>query len=419
MQPLTAPVPSAAPGPRVARGRWIWRLTGMITLIALTILGSWAIIRGARPSQAQIVETALPARTVTITAPVNALNVSTYGQPVTVTVVAGKPVRVTESVVYGSDGPRPRVTSTVSHGQLTLAAPSCAQSDCSVVFSVTVPTAVAVTAHTAGGDVTLDGTGAANIDTGGGQVYAARLAGALTASSEGGGVTVTHASGSAWVESGGGQVAATDIGGKLTVHADGGQLTVAGAPAAALDSGGGPVDASGISGPLTVASEGGSVTVTGVRATQVNSGGGPVTATTVNGPLGVTADGGTVEAQDVTGALSADTGGAPITATALGGQPASVTAEGGSVTLGFVTAPQTIQVDTGGGDATLSVPGGPYQVSSDDNGAIEPVAAGGPGKGGLIGYGGGTATVSVPVSPTASRSISVRTEGGDLEVGPA
>ena len=415
MQPITAPIPGMS-----VRGRWIWRLLGVVTLVALAIFGTWVIFRAARPSQAEVAQTALPSRTVTITAPVSALNVNSYGQPVRVTVTPG-PVRVTESVVYGSGAARPTVSSTVSHGLLTLADPACAQSDCSVAFSVTVPKAVAVTASTAGGNVTLDGTGAANVDSGGGQVYAAGLTGSLTAHSEGGGVTVTKASGSVSVESGGAQVTATDIGGGLTVNTDGGQVTVAGAPAAALDSGGGPVDASGIGGPLTVASEGGGVTVTGVSATEVNSGGGPVTATTVKGSLRVLAEGGTVEAQGVTGALTADSGGAPLTATGLGGPSANVSAEGGDITLGFAAAPQAVQVDTGGGNATLSVPGGPYQVSTggDSRPGGQVMIGGGPGKGTLTYDGGGNVTVTVPVSSTASRSISVTTEGGDLQVGPA
>ena len=47
MQPITAPIP----GPRV-RGRWIWRLLGVVTLAALAIFGTWVIFQAGRPSQA-------------------------------------------------------------------------------------------------------------------------------------------------------------------------------------------------------------------------------------------------------------------------------------------------------------------------------------------------------------------------------
>jgi hypothetical protein len=69
------------------------------------------------------------------------------------------------------------------------------------------------------------------------------------------------------------------------------------------------------------------------------------------------------------------------------------------VTLGFTSAPQSVLVSTGGGQATVLVPGGPYAVTADSDGSTD--------------------SVSVPASPGASRSISVSTNGGDLQIGPA
>jgi hypothetical protein len=329
MQSLTAPAPSADPAPRAPRGRWIWRLTGALTLAALTCLAIVATVAVTHQAPAPVMMTAVPARTVTITQPVSALNVHSFGSPVKVTVAPG-PVQVTESIVYSSDRPRPRVSSTVTRGLLTLNAPSCANSYCSVAFSVTVPAAVAVTADSGGGDVTVTGAAAATIDAGGG----------------------------------------------------------------------GQVFASGVSGPLTVTAEGGGVTVSRARsAVSVDSGGGPVTATTIGGKLTVHAEGGDVQVLNLAGPLTADTGGGPLTATGLAGPTATVTAEGGDVTLGFTTAPASVTVGTGGGSAVLSVPGGPYAVATDS--------------------GGGTDSVLVPVSPGAARSVGVSTEGGDLQVSPA
>jgi hypothetical protein len=154
---------------------------------------------GGGPARGPTPMSAVPTRIVTVTAPVTALNVQSYGAPIKVTTVPGGPVQIAESIVFGSgDGGPPTVTDTDSHGQLTLAAPACANSDCSVGFSVTVPSGVTVTAAASGGGVTVDGTGAADIDSGGGPVYAAGITGPLTVNAEGGGVTVNNATTRTW-----------------------------------------------------------------------------------------------------------------------------------------------------------------------------------------------------------------------------
>ena len=334
MQSLTAP-----DHPQTTRGRWIWLLSGTLTIGVIGAFGSFAIIRAADPPNGPLPMSALPTRTLTVVQPVSALNVQSYGAPIKVTTAPGGPVRIAESITYGpGDGGPPAVTHTDVRGLLTLAAPSCANSDCSVGFSVTVPSGVTVTAEASGGGVTVVGTKAADIDSGGGQVYAAGIGGPLTVTADGGGITVNNAS-DADLDSGGGPVTATGITGRLSVHAEGGGVTVSHAPSAAIDSGGGPVYAAGISGPLTVNSEGGGVTVTGAGATQVDSGGGPVIASTINGPLGVSAEGGGIEASGVTGALNVDTGGGPLSATSLNSSSAVVRGEGGGVALAFLTAP--------------------------------------------------------------------------------
>lgn len=399
MQPLTSSPEQVTPGPQSTRGRWIWVVSGTVTIAFIGALGGFSIVRAENAPPGPPPITSLPTRTVTVSQPVTALNVQSYGSPIKVIVVPGGPVQVSETITYNQDEGVPAVTADDAHGLLSLAAPACANFDCSVGFSVTVPARVPVTAVADGGSVAVAGTGTTSIDSGGGPVYASDIGGPLTVSAEGDSVTVDKVSGTASVESGGGPVTASAIGGKLTVHADGGEITAAGAPAALLDSGGGPVYASAISGPLTVSAEGGGVAVSQSAATVIDSGGGPVTATTINGPLRVTAEGGGVQANNVIGALSVDTGSGPITATGLSASSATVNAEGGSVTLGFLTPPTSVSVDSGGGDASLSVPGGPYALSVDS--------------------GGSTESVSIPNNPGAARSITVSTQGGNLEIAPA
>ena len=398
MQPLNTPAVSANQRPQAARGRWIWLLSGTLTIAVIGCFGSWAIVRASDTPGDQWPETALPTRTVTVTQPVSALKVQSYGAPIKVSTVPGGPVRIAESVTYGTAS-APTVTDTVSHGLLTLAAPACAKADCSVSFAVTVPASVKVTANSSGGPVTVAGTGATDIDSGGGPVEAAGIGGPLSVNAEGGQVIVGNVAGVASLDSGGGPVSATGITGKLTVHAEGGEVTVSRAPTASIDSGGGPVSVASISGPLSVSAEGGSVTVTGAAATQIDSGGGPVTADTISGPLGVSAEGGGVDANDVTGSLTVDTGGGPLTATSITSPSATARGEGGGITLGFASAPTAVRVDTGGGDASVSVPGGPYAVTTDSGGSPQ--------------------SILIPTNPAAANTISITTDGGNLEIGPA
>ena len=57
-----------------------------------------------------------------------------------------------------------------------------------------------------------------------------------------------------------------------------------------------------------------------------------------------------------------------------------------------------VTVNTDGGSATLSVPGGPYSVTADSD--------------------GGSQTVEVLTAPNAHRSLTVSTGGGPLDIVP-
>jgi len=364
MQPITVSAPPASPPPRQARGRWIWALSGLLTIGVLGGLLGRLAIDPPRTSPGGQKIWALPAQALTVAGTVTAVSVTSYGDPIKVTAQPGTAVRVTAVVAYNvADGGPPAVTHTDSHGLLTLAAPACARSDCSVAFTVTVPPGTTVSAASDGGSVSVAGTGAASLDSGGGPAWASQISGPLTVNAEGGQVTVDQ------------------------VGAD-----------ASLDSGGGPVAATNVNGALKVRAEGGEVTAAGAGATTIDSGGGPVSASAIRGPLSVTADGGGVQVDGVSGALSADTGGGPLSAGGLGSASATVTTEGSDVTLGFTSPPQTVRVTTGGGQATLALPGGPYAVSTD---------------------GGAADSVSVPTSPGATSSVNVSTEGGNAQIGPA
>lgn len=397
---ITAGQPGPGEQDSSVPGGWIWSAVGVVTILALAVPGTWAFTRAGNAGGFPQQSAAVPTRTVVVTHPVTALSVESYGAPIR---VVGRPVSqvtVTEAISFDPDmGGPPQVTDRVTRGLLTLAAPACQQQDCSVGFTVIVPSGIAVSAVGDSGPVGVSGAKTTTIDSGGGPVTATDISGQLTVNAEGGDVTVSRAA-AAVLDSGGGSVTATGIAGDLAVQANGGPVSVSGAGAADLNSGGGPVTAADISGPLRVTAEGGSITVTHAPSADLDSGGGPVTVASVHGPLHVQADGNDVQADDVTGALSVDTGGGRLTAARLTSATATVTCEGGDAVLGFLSPPENVQVQTGGGMATLSLPGGPYAVSANSGSE-------------------GPESVTVATSPSASRTVNVSTEGGPIQISPA
>jgi len=397
----SVPVPHADPVPRRSRlSRLLWIGIGIGASVALTVgFGSLIISAGTGGNGGGGPLVGLPTRTVTIATPVASLSVESYGANITVTSKPVSQVTVEESISYDpTQGGPPAVTDTDTHGLLTLAAPACANANCMVGFNVTVPSGVTVNAEGDGGSVTVSGTGAADVDSGGGPVIATGLSGPLNATAEGGNVWASGAT-AASIDSGGGPVTVGRIPGSVTVHTEGGGISVTSAGATDLDSGGGPVMATAISGPLFVTAEGGGVTVTSAPAANIDSGGGPVTATRIKGPLTVSAEGGGVDVDGVTGTLNVNTGGGPLNA--IGVTSAAVTAdtENGGVTLDFAAVPTSLMVTTGGGDAVLSVPNAAYALTFD--------------------LAGGPESVAIANSPGAANTINVNTDGGGLQIGPA
>jgi hypothetical protein len=274
-----------------APGRWAWGASGLATVLALAVPGTWLITRAGMSAGEQV--SVVPTRTVIVTQPVTSLDVRSYGAPVRVAAGPGTHVKVIEAITFNpNNGRPPTVTDTVSGGRLTLDAPACAVSGCSVAFTVTAPPGVSVRVATAGGAVSVSGTGAAN-----------------------------------------------------------------------LDSDGGPVQAGQVDGPLTVSTGGGALTLNGL-----------------------------------TGPLHADTNGGALLAEGVAAATATVGTEGGAAQLVFTTAPDAVRVDSDGGPVILSVPGGPYALTADS--------------------GGGPQQVAIATDPAASRSISVSTGGGVLQIIP-
>ena len=305
------------------RGRWIWGVSGLVTTAALIISGTLLITSAGRAEQPQPSGTAI--RTVTVPQPVTSLTVQTYGDPVQVTAGLVHRVQITETLTYDPQaGGPPAVAQSVSDGHLSLGDPACANSNCDVSFSVTVPSGVTATVTTEGAPVTVSGVAGANLD------------------------------------SGGGPVRATKIGGPLTVI-----------------TGGGPLQLDSLAGPLRADTGGGPLTAQAVAAATatITTGGGDARLAFSAAPDTVTisTDGGSLTLDGPAGTLSANTGGGPLIAQDVAATTATVTTGGGDARLAFSAAPDTVTISTDGGSAQVAVPGGPYALTADSDSGSQSV----------------------------------------------
>jgi hypothetical protein len=232
-------------------GRWIWGLSGLITMAALVVFGAQLITSAGQNEHAQ--PQSIATRTVTVLQPVTSLTVQSYGAPVQVTAGPVRHVQVTETLMY--DGPAagaqqvsaspvsdpaagaqqvsaspvsdpaaaaqpapggplsgmPAVVQSVSGGRLSLSAPACATSGCSVSFALTVPPEVTATVSTEGGPVTVSGIAGANLDSGGGPVRATEIGGPLTVITGGGSLMVDGLTGPLLADTGSGSLTAQGV----------------------------------------------------------------------------------------------------------------------------------------------------------------------------------------------------------------
>jgi hypothetical protein len=251
----------AGPG-RWGSGRWIWGLSGLVAAAALTIPGAGLITLSGVPwHSAQ--PAAVTTRSMAVPQPVTSLTVRSYGGQVRVSSGAVSHVQVTERIVYDpkAGGP-PAVAESVSASRLSLGDPACIDADCTVDFTVTVPSAVGVT-----------------VDTQGGPAIVSALSGARQTSvdTEGGAAVITQVTGPLTVSTGGGPLTLSDVSGPLRADTSGGSLASRGitSATASISTGGGPAQVAFSAAPKTVT---------------LNSDGGPATLRVPGGPYAVTAE---------------------------------------------------------------------------------------------------------------------------------
>jgi hypothetical protein len=324
-------------------------VSGAITAVLLGVPGVLLIARAGASSMMGFAPPQQTAtRTVTVPGQVTGVTVDSYGAPVSVQAGDVSRVQVIETITWNGPGTPagvPAVSQTVSRGQLTLASPDCAAAG---VLPLSVPIAIT--------------------DSGPFKVPVPK---------------------GRWLKSGPSRPSAPSAGSAGSV----GSASSASDCEVAFD----VTTPKGVR--ATVSSAGGPISVSGTAGANLDSGGGFVTAEQVAGPLTVRSDGGFIRVDGLTGTLNADSGSGPVIAQDLTAPAATVTTEGGSATLDYAIAPESVTVSTGGGPADVDVPGGPYAYALTAD------------------SGGGPEMFGIPVAATASRSITVSTDGGMLIVG--
>jgi len=147
---------------------------------------------------------------------------------------------------------------------------------------------------------------------------------------------------------------------------------------------------------VTVATEGAPIAVSGAAGANLDSGGAPVRVAGTDGALNVTTEGGPLEVDGLTGPLYTDTAGGPLLARGVAAATATIITGGAEALVGFTAVPDAVMISTDGGPGTLAVPGGPYALTADSD--------------------GGPQLVGIATNPAASRSITINTGGGPLQI---
>ena len=169
----------------------------------------------------------------------------------------------------------------------------------------------------------------AKVETGGGSVNAAGIAGRVE------------------LESGGGNIHLDDIGGEVTAETGGGTIEVGSVEGnVTLQTGGGNIKVASAKGEIKAESGGGSVVVlSGLQGAVLETGGGSIRVEKCSGPVKATTGGGSVDLGDIGGAAEIETGAGSIRLASAKGRVRAETG-GGSIQLDGATS---VQAETSAG----------------------------------------------------------------------
>ena len=192
----------------------------------------------------------------------------------------------------------------------------------------------------------------AKIETGGGNVNAAAIAGRVE------------------IESGGGSIHVDDIGGEVTAETGGGGIEVgSGGGDVNLETGGGNIKINSAKGDIKASTGGGSLVVlSGLQGAVLETGAGSIRLEKCNGHVKATTGGGSIDLGEIGGPVEMESGGGSIRLASAKGRVEAQTG-GGSIQLDGATS---VKAETGAGGIVVKL------VSSSDvrNSSMLETAAG-------------------------------------------
>jgi DUF4097 and DUF4098 domain-containing protein YvlB len=175
----------------------------------------------------------------------------------------------------------------------------------------------------------------AKIETGGGNVDTAGIAGRVELASGGGNVHVDDIGGEVTAETGGGGIEVGNVGGGVNLHTGGGSIKVSSAK-----------------GQIKAESGGGSIDVrSGMQGAELQTGGGSIRVEKCGGAVKATTGGGSVEIGDIGGPAELETGGGNIRLASAKGRVRAQTG-GGSIELDGAAS---VEAETGAGGITVKL----------------------------------------------------------------
>jgi DUF4097 and DUF4098 domain-containing protein YvlB len=175
----------------------------------------------------------------------------------------------------------------------------------------------------------------AKIDTGGGSVNAAGIAGRVDIGSGGGNLRLDDIGGVLSAETGGGTIDVGKVGGNVSLHTGGGNIKIASA-----------------NGEIKAESGGGSVVVlSGLRGAVLQTGAGSIHVDKCSGHVKATTGGGSVELGDIGGPAEIETGAGSIRLASANGRVQAETG-GGSIQLDGATS---VQAETSAGGIVVKL----------------------------------------------------------------
>jgi Putative adhesin len=323
--------PAGVPGPlgplRMTPGRWV--ALAVAVPVALALIG-WtgfslisSLARGSYPFSYRV-----PVNNGQVAVNVNAGDI-------TLRAASGSgAARLTGIVQYGLVRPAISEVTTSAGTNVGVNCDGITSTNCDVNATLDIPAKTGVTLWSNGGDITASG-----------------FSSGMTLLARGGNVAASDLSGNLRLDTGGGDLTGTGLTGAIQVSTEGGNVdasNVSGTGTMRFDTGGGDLNGYGITGKLQLDTEGGNVGTSGMTSQQVvvQSGGGDVTLAFAQVPqsLQITAQGGNVT-------VILPPGDAKYAVATPG-------TEGGTVSypssLVNSNSPDTITIDSGGGDITIT-----------------------------------------------------------------